>query len=238
MNIKRTILVMSGKGGVGKTTVAVNLAYALSERGYKVGILDADLHGPNVPKMLGVKERTNDLPIEINENLKLVSMSFLIDEDKALIWRGPLKHKFISEILSKIDWGDLDFLIVDLPAGTGDESISVAQISPGEKYSLIISMPQEVSMMDARRAYNFSKKLGLKVIGFVENMSGEFFGEGGVEKLAKGLNENFLGKIHLDKNVPKLCDEGKIIVKEKTMAGDEINGIVDKILEYFKSENL
>jgi len=213
-NIKHKILVMSGKGGVGKTTIAVNLAYALSEKGFKVGLLDADIHGPNAPKMLNLGNKKlnieNDklIPIKFSDNLKIISMAFLLKEKDAAIWRGPMKHNVIKQFIEDVRWDKLDYLIVDLPPGTGDEALSVSQLLKDITGTIIVSTPQEVALLDGIKSIDFSKKLNLPIIGLIENMSGEVFGEGGVEETAKKENIEFIGRLKLNVKIRKAGDKG------------------------------
>ncbi|MFP4531438.1 MAG: P-loop NTPase [Desulfobacterales bacterium] len=222
--IKHKFLVMSGKGGVGKTSVSVNLAIALANKGYKVGIMDVDLHGPDVPRMLGLEgmigasENQKLAPMPYSENLKAISIESLMpNKDDAVIWRGPLKHSAISQFISDVDWGELDFLIVDSPPGTGDEPLSVAQTIEDCR-PIIVTTPQEVALWDIRKSINFCKKIQRELFGLVENMSGyvcphcgktaELFGTGGGEKIAKEFGINFLGRIPFDPNLVKAGDSG------------------------------
>lgn len=223
---------MSGKGGVGKSTVSVNLAAALASLGHKVGILDADIHGPNVPKMLGIKEKgvlsTSEgiIPFEPVANLKVMSVAFLLkSDDDAVIWRAPLKHSLIQQFITDVEWGDLDFLIIDLPPGTGDEPLSVAHIIEELDGSIIVTTPQEVALLDARKSVTFSQKINVEVLGIIENMSGficpncgeitEIFKTGGGEKAANELGVSFLGRIPLDPMVVIGGDSGTpYIVKD------------------------
>ncbi|MGA1872377.1 MAG: P-loop NTPase [Thermoplasmatota archaeon] len=222
--IKNKITIMSGKGGVGKTTVAVNLSVSLSERGKKVGLLDVDLHGPNVPVMLGLEGLNPGMnngrlaPIEVNPNLRVFSLSFLIQKrDAPVIWRGPMKINAINEFLGDIEWGVLDYLIIDLPPGTGDEALSIAQSIPGSG-AIIVTTPQEVALLDSRRSVNFARSLEMDVIGIVENMSGftcphcgkgvDLFKSGGGEEAAAELSVPFLGRIPVDPGIVTGGDSG------------------------------
>ena len=224
-HIKHRIMVMSGKGGVGKSSVATNLAVALSQDGLHVGILDADIHGPNIPKMLGIEfsqvEGSNQgmIPVEVFSNLKVISMAFFIgDRDNPVVWRGPLKHNAISQFLGEVDWGNLDFLIIDLPPGTGDEPLSVAHLVKNVDGSIIVTTPQDVALLDSRKSVNFSRMLSIPVIGIVENMSGlicphchkeiSLFKKGGGEKAAQDLKVPFLGRIPIDPEMVNDCDRG------------------------------
>lgn len=226
--MKNRLLVFSGKGGVGKSTVAANLALVLARKGMKVGLLDVDIHGPNLAKMLGVEKKQLDIseagikPVEVNDKLKLVSMSFLLqDPDLPVIWRGPMKMKAIQQFLGDVKWGDLDWLVIDSPPGTGDEPLSVAQLIPATG-AVVVTTPQEVSLMDSRKAVAFARKLNLKILGIVENMSGmvcphcgkriDLFKTGGGQRAAQELGVPFLGSIPLDPQIVTLGDEGKAFI--------------------------
>jgi ATP-binding protein involved in chromosome partitioning len=222
--IKTKIVVMSGKGGVGKTTVAVNIASGLAKKGFKVGILDVDIHGPNVPKMLGLEGQdlqwgpNGIIPMNAMKNLSAMSMSFLLSDPEApVIWRGPMKIQLINQFLGDVEWGDLDYLVVDLPPGTGDESLSIAQQIKGAK-ALIVTTPQDVSLLDSRKAVNFARKLDMPILGIVENMSGlscphcggkiDLFKIGGGEKAAAEMKVNFLGRLPIDPGIVICGDAG------------------------------
>jgi len=222
--IKHKLIVMSGKGGVGKTSVSVNLAIALGARGFKVGIMDVDLHGPDVPRMLGIQgmasasENHKIAPMPYSENISAISMEyFMPNKDDAVIWRGPLKHSAINQFITDIDWGDLDFLIVDSPPGTGDEPLSVAQTIPDAK-AIIVTTPQEVALSDVRKSINFCKKINKPILGMVENMSGyvcphcgktaDLFGSGGGEATAAKFGVPFLGRVPFDPNIVHAGDNG------------------------------
>jgi Mrp family chromosome partitioning ATPase len=226
MDVKHVIMVLSGKGGVGKSTVSVNLAYALSNHGRRVGILDLDMHGPNIPKMLGIEEHKlstmdNKIePVRVTGKLSVISMAFLLpDTSTPIIWRGPMKMAAIQQFLSDVNWGPLDYLVVDLPPGTGDEALTIAQLAPNVRGAVIVTTPQDVATLDARKSAKFIEKLGLPVIGVVENMSGlvcphcgeqiELFGKGGGKKIAEDLKVPFLGAIPLDIEMRKAGDEGR-----------------------------
>ena len=215
IDVKHVILVLSGKGGVGKSTVAVNLAYALSSHGYNTGLLDLDLHGPTVPKMLGIENHRlqtidNKIePVRVTGTLAAVSMAFLLpDTSTPVIWRGPMKMSAISQFLSDVNWGSLDFLVVDLPPGTGDEALTIAQLAPNLRGAVIVTTPQEVATLETSKAVRFVEKLDIPVIGVVENMSGmvcphcqteiDVFGKGGGKTMADDLGVPFLGAIPLD----------------------------------------
>ncbi|NPA74494.1 MAG: Mrp/NBP35 family ATP-binding protein [Euryarchaeota archaeon] len=237
--IKHKLMVLSGKGGVGKTTVAVNLAATLALRGFKVGLLDADIHGPNVPKMLGVqnaKLEVNDkkliVPVEPIPNLKVISIQMALPQDDLpVVWRGPLKHKAIQQLLDEVDWGELDYLIIDMPPGTGDESLSVSQLIPDMDGVLIVLTPQEVAVLDATKAINFARQMNKKVVGIIENMAGEIFGTGGGKKAAEKYNVPFLGSIPMDANIVKCGDSGTPFVLEykDSEAAKAFNEVVDNL---------
>jgi len=255
-DIKNKFIVISGKGGVGKTTVSVSLACALALRNYKVGLLDVDIHGPNVIKMLGMENKplTGDgirlNPLEVFENLKVISTaSIIVDQDTPIIWRGPLKMKLIKQFLGDVNWGTLDYLIIDSPPGTGDEPLSVIQLITDIDGAIIVTTPQEVALLDARKSIQFTKKLKVPFIGLVENMSGlicpycnkkiDLFGTGRVKKTAKEMNVNFLGEIPMDTEIIKLCDRGKILeaVKSNSAAASSMAKITDSIIEYSQNKN-
>ena len=228
----RNILVMSGKGGVGKTTVAVNLAVKLSEK-HKVGLLDIDIHGPNVPKMLGMEgeqirgENGRLFPAAYSPSLKVMSIGFMLkDRDSPVIWRGPLKHKAISQFINDVEWGELDYFIIDLPPGTGDESMSIVELIPKAE-AVIVSTPQEVALLDVKKALGLAKRMGVKIIGIIENMSGDIFGTGNVEKLAREEGIPLLGKIPLESRISQAGDSGKPFVLSGNSSS--FSGIAEKI---------
>jgi len=223
--IKCKFMVMSGKGWVGKSTVAANLAVTLAGNGHQVGLLDADIHGPNIPKMLGLDLKKLDgspdgiEPVSFSPNLKVVSMAFLLtDPDTPIVWRGPLKHGAFKQFLSEVSWGDLDYLIVDLPPGTGDEPLSIAQLINDVDGSVIVTTPQDVALLDSRKAVTFSRMLKIPVVGIVENMSGfscphcggsiDLFKTGGGEKAASQLRVPFLGRVVFDPDIVQKSDRG------------------------------
>ncbi|MGD9973412.1 MAG: P-loop NTPase [Desulfatirhabdiaceae bacterium] len=227
--IKNKFIVMSGKGGVGKTSTSVNLAIALANKGYKVGIMDVDLHGPDVPRMLGlsgmmdVTEDRKLKPIQYSENLSAVSIeSLMAGKDDAIIWRGPVKHTAIRQFIGDVAWGALDFLIIDSPPGTGDEPLSIAQTISDAK-AIIVTTPQEVSLADVRKSINFCKTVKMDIFGLIENMSGfscphcgkmiDIFGSGGGEKTATAFGIPFLGRIPFDPKVVACGDEGISFIK-------------------------
>ncbi len=226
IDVKHVILVLSGKGGVGKSTVSVNLAYALSAHGRNVGLLDLDIHGPDIPKMLGIEDQRPAVlekiiePVHVTGTLAVMSMAFLLpDTSSPVVWRGPMKMNAIRQFLSDVNWGTLDYLIVDLPPGTGDEALSIIQLAPNVQGAVIVTTPQDVAVLDAVKAVKFIEKLDLPVIGIIENMSGmicphcggavNLFGRGGGRKAAEELGVPYLGAIPLDPEMVKAGDEGR-----------------------------
>jgi ATP-binding protein involved in chromosome partitioning len=225
--ISHKIVIFSGKGGVGKTTVAVNLAYALVANSQKVGLLDADITGPNVPKMVGLNgvptvdpENKNINPQE-KEGLFIISMAGMIPADAPVIWRGPMRSGAITQFLSDVIWGNLDYLLADLPPGTGDEVLTTAQ-KMAPDVAIVVTTPQEVAITDCRRAVNMAKKLNIHHIGVVENMAGlvcphcskniDLFGHGGGEKMADDMGAVFLGRIPMDLETRTGGDQGNPVV--------------------------
>jgi len=228
--IKHKILVLSGKGGVGKSTVAVNLAVALAMEGWKTGLLDVDFHGPSVPTLLHLKgelfkaaDGDGVLPVESSYGIQVVSLGFALgNSDEAVIWRGPMKMGVIKQLLTDVQWGELDYLIVDFPPGTGDEPLSVAQLIPESDGAVIVTTPQDLSLQDVRKSINFCRHLKIPVLGVIENMSGlvcphcqkmiEVFKSGGGETMAKEMGVPFLGRIPMDPQIVGGSDEGKPFV--------------------------
>ncbi len=247
--IRHTVLVLSGKGGVGKSTVAVNLASALVLAGRRVGLLDIDIHGPSIPTMLGLA--TEGLPMAEHAlvpiklgGLKVMSIGFLLqDPDQAVIWRGPMKMGVIRQFLSDVDWGDLDYLIVDAPPGTGDEPLSICQLISHADGAVIVTTPQEVALAAVRRSINFCRQLAMPVLGVVENMSGltcphcgkvtEVFNAGGGERMAAKMNVPFLGRIPLDPAIGVAADTGRpdLGTFAKTPAAQEFAKMIQPILK-------
>ncbi|MDM8515854.1 Mrp/NBP35 family ATP-binding protein [Desulfobacterales bacterium HSG16] len=233
--IKNTFVIMSGKGGVGKTSVSVNLATALANKGFKVGLMDIDIHGPDIPRMLGmdgmmnVGENQKLQPMVFSENLGAVSIESLMrDKDEAIIWRGPVKHSVIRQFIGEVEWGDLDFLLIDAPPGTGDEPLTVAQLIKDAR-AIIVTTPQEVALADVRKSINFCKTMKMEIFGLIENMCGytcphcgevsNIFGNGGGEKTADSSGINFLGRIPLDPNMVKCGDSGVSYQKKYSESG-------------------
>jgi Mrp family chromosome partitioning ATPase len=223
--IRNKLLVMSGKGGVGKSSTSVNLAFALADKGYQVGLMDVDLHGPDIPRMLGL-DGTPDLtenqkvaPLAYSDNLHAISIESLTPgKDDAIIWRGPIKFSAIRQFIADVEWGDLDFLLIDAPPGTGDEPLTIAQMIP-DAQALIVTTPQEVSLADVRKSISFCKTMKMDIYGIIENMSGfacphcgevlDPFGTGGGERTAKDHHLAFLGRVPFDPEVVTAGDSGQ-----------------------------
>jgi ATP-binding protein involved in chromosome partitioning len=245
--IAHKVIVLSGKGGVGKSTV--NLAFSLLRGGKRVGLLDVDIHGPSVPTMLGLEGRTivtkgtTMLPVEVGD-LRVISIGFLLrSQEDALIWRGPMKMAVIKQFLMDVDWGDLDYLVVDAPPGTGDEPLSVCQLIENADGAVVVTTPQEVALAAVRKSITFCRKLNLPVLGVVENMSGfacphcgqsiEIFGVGGGERLANEMKVPFLGRIPIEPEMSLCGDTGLPYLQEHldTATGKAFAGVIRSILE-------
>ncbi len=215
-SIKNVVAVTSGKGGVGKTTCAVNLAAALAATGAKVGLLDADVYGPNIPVMMGISgnpRATGEgkiLPLEAH-GVKTISVGYMVEDGQPVMWRGPMLHRALEQFFQDVEWGEIDYLLVDMPPGTGDAQISLAQLVPLTG-AVVVTMPQEVSLTDVRRAIGMCKQVKCDVLGIVENMSGEIFGQGGGEKTAGAFEVPYLGTIPLQPGVRQGGDSGVPIV--------------------------
>ncbi len=246
--IKHKIIVLSGKGGVGKSTVAANLAISLSMSGKKVGLLDIDIHGPSIPKMMKLDSSRINVadgvihPVE-KGGMKVVSIGFLLkDRDDAVIWRGPMKAGVIKQFLSDVAWGELDYLIIDSPPGTGDEPLSICQLLKNPDGAVVVTTPQDVSVADVRKSVNFCRQLEIPVLGVVENMSGfvcpkcgeltQIFKTGGGEKMASEMKVPFLGRIPIDPAIGESCDSGNpfIYSHNKTETGRAFEHIIEPIL--------
>jgi len=247
--IKRKILVMSGKGGVGKSTVAAYLALILAEKGSRVGLLDVDLHGPSIARLMNARsglqmpEGGGVKPYPYSDHLGVVSMEMVMgDKDTAVIWRGPLKISAIRQFISDIEWGNLDFLVVDSPPGTGDEPLTVAQTIPDAE-ALIITTPQEISLADVRKSINFCRQVNMKILGLVENMSGfvcphcgeklPIFGMGGGERVAKDMDIPLLGQIPINPLMVERSDRGELnqMLKDKDSDINKAYEGIVKLLE-------
>ncbi|MBP7736909.1 MAG: Mrp/NBP35 family ATP-binding protein [Spirochaetes bacterium] len=251
--IGHKIIVLSGKGGVGKSTVAVNLAVSLAEKKFRTGLLDIDIHGPSVPKLLGMElgqvvgtSNGKMTPVPYNEFLKVISIGFLLqDHDTAVIWRGPMKYTVIKQFLSEVEWGDLDYLIVDSPPGTGDEPLSVCQLIDNADGAVVVTTPQDVALIDVRKSVSFCKQLNMPVIGVIENMSGftcphcgketNIFKNGGGRKMAEDMGVPYLGEIPIESHIVASGDSGNPFHgnngAEKTPAHKSFSNIVDTILQ-------
>ena len=253
-DIKHKIMVMSGKGGVGKSTTAANIAIGLSKKGYKVGLLDTDLHGPSITKILGLESKKVDLtdqkseviPIPYSDNLKVISIQFLLqDPDSALIWRGPVKIGVIRQFIADVKWERLDYLIIDSPPGTGDEPLTVAQTIPG-CHALIVTTPQNVSIADVRKSINFCKQVQMPILGILENMSGfvcphcgkdiDLFKKHGGKIVANEFGYRFLGAIPIEPEIVVMGDSGTSIydIDKETLALSAYNEIVEGIEKYME----
>ena len=215
-NVRNVIAVTSGKGGVGKTTCAVNLAAALAAEGAKVGILDADVYGPNVPVMLGLDGHPKGdnsgriVPLEAH-GIRAMSVGFLVEDGQPVMWRGPMLHKALEKFLREVDWGKLDYLLVDMPPGTGDAQISLAQLVPMTG-AVVVTLPQEVSLVDVRRAIAMCGKVRVDVLGVIENMTGDVFGEGGGARTAEEAGVPFLGSVPMEAGMREAGDAGTPVV--------------------------
>ncbi len=251
-NIKNIIAVSSGKGGVGKSTMAANIAVSLASAGACVGLMDADIYGPNIPTMMGVDklpapENGKLIPAEAY-GVKVISIGFLVKDGQPLIWRGPLLHGTIKQFIVDVNWGELDYLVVDLPPGTGDVQLSLSQHIP-ITCGVVVTMPQKVSVDDASRGIEMFQKLNVPIAGIIENMSGlelpdgqviDVFGSGGGEHMAQHYGLPFLGRIPLDPSVRENGDAGKpVVISEKdSKAAKKINEISGKIAAYISQINL
>ena len=253
--IKHKLIVISGKGGVGKSTVAVNVAYGLALKGHKVGILDVDIHGPSIAKMLGIEGEKLQMkakgefpePIKVTDNLYALTIATLVDSpDDPIIWRGPIKISVIKQFMQDIQWPQLDYLIVDSPPGTGDEPLSVVQTLKKVDGSIIVSTPQDIALLDARKTIKFSHKMDVPVLGIIENMStfvcphcGEktdIFSGLGIGKAASDFDIDVLGHIPIDVNIVKSGDSGKAYLKnhETQASAKEFQKIISKIAAKMK----
>ena len=249
-HIKNKILVMSGKGGVGKSSIAAYLSVALSKKGFTVGLMDVDLHGPSIPRMLGLKgtvgpghQKGKAHPVKYLPNMEVISIEVLMgDKDAATIWRGPLKGGVIKQFIADIEWMDLDYMIIDSPPGTGDEPLTVAQTIPDAK-ALIVTTPQEISLADVRKSINFCRKVKMEILGLVENMSGlkcpycgkiiDIFKTQGGMLTAKRENLRLLGTLPMEPEIVKRGDAGDLglLDNQELLITREFNKIVDEIVK-------
>ncbi|MGD9581535.1 MAG: P-loop NTPase [Vampirovibrionia bacterium] len=249
--IKNKIIVLSGKGGVGKSSVAVNTAVGLALEGYQVGLVDIDIHGPSVPKMLGLmncepKVVNNQVePIKYSDNLKVMSISFMMENpEDPIVWRGPLKMNVIKQFLHDVNWGDLDYLVVDSPPGTGDEPLSICQLIENPQGAIIVTTPQDVALNDVKKSIKFCSMIKCPVIGVVENMSTficphcnqstDIFKSGGGDRMAKEMNVPFLGSIPLDLNIVLSGDDSKPFVhfNPDSESTRSFKQILEKVIDY------
>jgi ATP-binding protein involved in chromosome partitioning len=241
--VKNIIAVASGKGGVGKSTISTNLAVALAQDGATVGVLDADIYGPNIPMMFGLEgkprvENNKMIPFEAY-GVEVISMGFLMPEGEAVVWRGPMLHKAIQQLFTDVRWGELDYLIVDLPPGTGDAQLSLAQSVPLTG-SVIVTAPQDVSISDARRGAAAFQRLEVPLLGVVENMSGEIFGTGGGQKAAELIGAEYLGSVELDARIRVGGDSGEpiMIAAPDSPAAESIRALARKLAARISVMNL
>jgi ATP-binding protein involved in chromosome partitioning len=249
-DIRQKILVMSGKGGVGKSTVAANLAVGLSQAGMCVGLLDVDVHGPSIPQLLGLQGQGARLiehelqPVKVNDRLSVMSIGFLVTSaNDAVIWRGPMKYNMIRQFLKDVNWGRLDYLVVDSPPGTGDEPLAVAQLVGKPASAVLVTTPQDLAVSDARRSVGFCRSVGLPILGIVENMSGfacpacghhvDIFKTSGGEALASEMSVPFLGRVPLDPAVVSNGDAGHPLTCMTSVAGSarSFREIVQTVLD-------
>jgi ATP-binding protein involved in chromosome partitioning len=252
--IKHKIAIISGKGGVGKSTVTVNLAAAFAMGGKHVGVLDADIHGPSVPRLLGLEGQqvktapSGVFPVDGPLGMKVMSIDFFLPEQAPTIWRGPLKMRAIRQFLTDVEWGELDFLFIDLPPGTGDEPLSIAQLLPDIDGVVIVTMPSELSSSIVKKAITFAERMKMPIIGVVENMSGficphcgkktEIFQSGGGKKMAKEMDVAFLGSIPIDPKVGVDSDNGTpfVVSNKESAAAKAFMEIVKKVDETIKKK--
>lgn len=248
--IKHKILVLSGKGGVGKSTVAANLAVSLSLAGKRVGLLDIDIHGPSIPKILNLEGKQlmsmadAIMPVPVSETLLVMSIGFMLrDKDDAVIWRGPMKYHMIKQFLKDVEWGQLDYLVIDSPPGTGDEPLSIIQLLEKPDGAVIVTTPQQVAISDVRKGVSFCRSLNLPVFGVIENMSGftcpqcghitDIFKTGGGERMAREMGIPFLGKIPIDPQIVDACDSGHPYIQkyQNSSVANSFNKAIKPILE-------
>lgn len=248
--IRHKVIVLSGKGGVGKSTVATNIAVALTMKGQKVGLMDVDIHGPSIPKMLGLEgnllqgTETGLAPIVYTDSLRVMSVGFILrTQDDAVIWRAPLKHKLIRDFLSDVQWGNLDYLVVDSPPGTGDEPLSVVQLLENPDGAIIVTTPQDVALTDVRKAVTFCRQVKLPILGVIENMSGfvcphcgktvNIFKAGGGEEMALEMGVPFLGRIPLDPQLVEAGDSGRPYLQyfPDSQTARDFNAVIETLLE-------
>jgi ATP-binding protein involved in chromosome partitioning len=253
--IKHVLIVMSGKGGVGKSTVSSNIAMALSDAGYQTGLMDVDITGPNIPKMFGIEDEQLEVlneklvPIAVPPSLKIMSMAFLLpDKDSPVMWRGPVKMTAIRQFIEDVMWGDLDYLVIDMPPGTGDEAISIVQLIPKADGAIIVTTPQDVALLDSRKSISFSAQTKIPIIGLIENMSGfvcphcgketDIFKVGGGEATAKSMNIQFLGRVPIEPAIVVSGDAGMPIVIQdpESASAKAFKSITQKVIKTVESK--
>ena len=249
--IKHIIIVISGKGGVGKSTVSSNLAMSLAMKGYQTGLMDIDITGPNIPKMFGIEDEQlmadNErmlIPIIVPPTLKVMSMAFLLpSKDVPVMWRGPVKMSAVQQFIEDVRWGDLDYLVIDMPPGTGDEALSIVQLIPKADGMVVVTTPQDVALLDSRKSVGFAAETKIPIIGIIENMSGfvcphcgeitNIFKSGGGEATAKEMNIQFLGRVPIEPSVVDSGDAGMPVVLKypDSASAKAFNEIIDKIVK-------
>ncbi len=239
-SVRNLIAVASGKGGVGKSTVTTNLAFALAKLGHKVGLLDADIYGPSLPLMVGLDQKpdateTHVTPL-VKDGVKVMSMGFLIPDDQPVVWRGPMVHGALTQFLTQVDWGELDYLFIDMPPGTGDAQLTISQNAPLSG-AIIVTTPQAVSLADARKGLMMFQNVKVPILGVVENMSGEVFGAGGGRVLADQFQVPFLGSVPLQSSIVVSGDKGRPIiqVEPSSPAAVEFSQIADQVVSRLDS---
>lgn len=252
-NVAHKFLVLSGKGGVGKSTIAVNLAVWLSIRGKNVGLLDIDIHGPSIPKLLNLNNKGLQAdgdkikPFSYSHTLKIISVGFLLQDDSnAVIWRGPMKHNVIKQFVTDVSWGNLDYLVVDCPPGTGDEPLSIVQLLGNADGAVIVTTPQQLSVIDVKKCITFCRQLSLPVLGVIENMSGfvcphcnhriDIFTKDGGKQMAADSNVPFLGSVPIDSALVSACDSGKPFISfdSQSPAAQTLNHAFESLLQLNK----
>jgi len=248
--IKHKIVVLSGKGGVGKSTVAANLAITLGLNGFKTGLLDIDFHGPSIPKLLGLEKNeiqsdaSGIIPVSYGNNLKVMSLGMLLQgQDDAVIWRGPMKMGAIKQLIKDVNWGELDYFIIDSPPGTGDEPLSVVQLIKDITGAIVVTTPQDIAVADVRRSVNFCEKVKLPILGVIENMSGficphcgkkvDIFKSGGGQTMAEDMKVNYLGHIPLEPDIVKASDEGRpyVYFYNKSETAKTFENVINNLLK-------
>ncbi len=249
--IKHVIIVISGKGGVGKSTVSSNLAMSLAMKGYQTGLMDIDITGPNIPKMFGIEdeqlmanEKRQLIPIIVPPSLKVMSMAFLLpNKDVPVMWRGPVKMSAVQQFIEDVNWGDLDYLVIDMPPGTGDEALSIVQLIPKADGMVVVTTPQDVALLDSRKSVGFAAETKIPIIGIIENMSGfvcphcgeitNIFKSGGGEATAKEMNIQFLGRVPIEPSVVDSGDAGMPVVLKypDSASAKAFNEIIDKVIK-------